>query len=326
MTEHTKRLRVARGQLELLPPRNELRRDLFIASEQPAAVGERLELTLQIEGRDIGLGEVTVLRHGAVAGYAGYFVELSRPLPFELLEQVQRAGPADGTWDQAAKESEAGEDSEPWSGGLQPFDLLGRYQLLRRLGHGGMGEVFLARCASGQGVEKLVALKVVLPEYGLGTPLGALCLNEARISMTLQHPNVIQVFDFGEAAGRPFLAMEHIHGRNLDHVVRRLRERAAHSVLSFAVAVGIELCRALEYVHEKRGLDGRPLNLVHRDLSPRNVLLSYRGEVKVWTSGWPRRMLFRRRRRCSWGSRRTWPRSRPWEPSPPLPGTSTRWA
>ncbi|HCF61375.1 MAG TPA: hypothetical protein DFS52_25685, partial [Myxococcales bacterium] len=181
----------------------------------------------------------------------------------------------------SADELREARDPDAWAGGLQPFDMLGPHQLLKRLGNGGMAEVFLARSTLGQGVEKLVALKMVLPEFGPDTCFASLFLNEARISATLQHPNLVQVFAFGEAAGRPYLSMEFVHGRSLADLVAAARKKGERLPLAFGVNAAIGLCRALEYVHEKRDLDGRPLQLVHRDVSAGNVLVSDHGELKL---------------------------------------------
>jgi serine/threonine-protein kinase len=172
-----------------------------------------------------------------------------------------------------------------WSGGLRALDVLGGYQLLRRLGAGGMAEVFLARRRMREGVDKLVALKLVRPTPAHQSALSQLFLTEARVSATLQHPNVIQVFDVGRAAGRPFMAMEYVHGRNGAELLQRLRTLGALPPVALAVSVAIELCRALEYLHGLRDLDGRPLRLVHRDVSPGNLLVGQYGEVKLVDMG-----------------------------------------
>ncbi|MCP3143549.1 protein kinase domain-containing protein [Pyxidicoccus xibeiensis] len=176
-------------------------------------------------------------------------------------------------------------DPHAWQGGLRPFDVFGPYQLLRHLGVGGMAEVILARRLMGDGVDKLVALKLVFREYACHPRLSRLFLTEARLSATLQHPNLIQVFDVGSAAGRAFMAMEYVHGCNGAELVQRLRERGGPPPIALAVALGIELGRALEYLHEKRDLDGRHLHLVHRDVSPGNVLVGLHGAVKLVDMG-----------------------------------------
>ncbi|RKH05575.1 serine/threonine protein kinase [Corallococcus carmarthensis] len=176
-------------------------------------------------------------------------------------------------------------DPEAWQGGLRPFDAFGPYQLLQRLGAGGMAEVLLARRTMAEGVDKLVALKLVFQEYARHPRLSELFLTEARLSATLQHPNVIQVFDVGSAAGRPFMAMEYVHGRNGADLLQALRQRGKPPPVALAVTLAIELCKALEYLHGQRDLDGRPLHLVHRDVSPGNLLVGLHGEVKLVDMG-----------------------------------------
>jgi len=168
-----------------------------------------------------------------------------------------------------------------WYGGLQPLDSFGNYQLVERLGVGGMAEVYLARAELRFGIDKLVALKIVLPAFGPDTQHGSMFLTEARVSLTLQHPNLIQVFDFGEARGRTYLAMELVEGTTVERLLSACRANGMPPPLPFAVQLGIEVCRALEYVHEKCDLDGRRLGLVHRDVSSGNVMLTLGGQVKL---------------------------------------------
>jgi serine/threonine-protein kinase len=175
----------------------------------------------------------------------------------------------------------ASRGKDGWSGGLQPLDVLANYQLLDRLGAGGMAEVYAARATLGSGVEKIVALKLVLPEFGPGTPYGGLFLNEAKISASLSHPSLIQVFDFGEAGGRPYLAMEYLRGRDLTTCLKRMRAQNQKLPVAFAVHVALEVAKALDYLHTRTDPDGRWLHLVHRDVSPGNILLSENGEVKL---------------------------------------------
>jgi hypothetical protein len=175
--------------------------------------------------------------------------------------------------------------SSDWSGGLQPFDQMGAYRLLDRLGRGGMAEVFLAHAVLGDGIEKLVALKMALPEFGPDTEFGALFLIEARVSVTLEHPNLVHVFDAGEFAGGPTWPWSSCPAGRVAQLLGALRGRPQPPPPGLAVAVGVELCKALEYVHDKRDWDGRPLGLVHRDVSGANVLVTELGEVKLLDFG-----------------------------------------
>jgi hypothetical protein len=164
---------------------------------------------------------------------------------------------------------------------------LGRYELIRRLAVGGMAEIFLARLP-GVGLEgsgKLVVCKRILPQHALDPELLRMFVDEARLSATLTHPHVTEVYDVGtdgEAPGVPFFAMEYVLGSNLRQLMH-----AHEGPLPLAQAVGIVAAAAagLHYAHEKRGPGGEPLNIVHRDVSPSNVLVSYDGAVKVTDFG-----------------------------------------
>jgi serine/threonine protein kinase len=172
---------------------------------------------------------------------------------------------------------------------------LGRYQVIRRLAVGGMAEIFLARLGDvgdgegpGQGFdgfEKIVVIKRILPQHALDPELLRMFLDEARLSATLSHPHVTQVYDVGRdaAAGdAPFFAMEYVHGSNLRELMQA-HARREKGPLPLAHAIGIVAAAAagLHYAHEKRGPGGEPLHIVHRDVSPSNVLVSYDGAVKV---------------------------------------------
>jgi serine/threonine protein kinase len=164
---------------------------------------------------------------------------------------------------------------------------LGRYQLIRRLAVGGMAEIFLARLPGVgiEGFEKLVVIKRILPQHALDPELLRMFLDEARLSATLTHPHVTEVYDVGqgdEAGGAPFFAMEHVLGANLRELMQA-HAKAGAGPLPLEHAVGIVAAAAagLHYAHEKRGPGGEPLHIVHRDVSPSNVLVSYDGAVKV---------------------------------------------
>ncbi|HWB79491.1 MAG TPA: serine/threonine-protein kinase [Nannocystaceae bacterium] len=167
--------------------------------------------------------------------------------------------------------------------GLPPGTQLGRYTLLRRFAIGGMAELYLAHQRGAEGFAKLVALKRILPHLAAEPQFTRMFLDEARLAATLQHPNIAQVLDFGEHDGEHYLTMEYVHGRHLLDVLRAHGGKA----LPLPVALGIvsDVARALHHVHEQRGHDGRPLGLVHRDVSPSNVLISYEGAVKLTDFG-----------------------------------------
>ena len=167
---------------------------------------------------------------------------------------------------------------------LAPGACVGRYQLLRRLAIGGMAELHLA-CAMGVGgFQKVVVLKRVLPHLAADAGFVRMFLDEARLAAHLDHPNIVQVIDSGEAAGEYFYAMEYVHGRN----VRELLGAASHAggmPLAVALTIAVGIAAALEHAHGRVDLEGRPLDLVHRDVSPSNVLVSYDGAVKLTDFG-----------------------------------------
>jgi tRNA A-37 threonylcarbamoyl transferase component Bud32/post-segregation antitoxin (ccd killing protein) len=161
---------------------------------------------------------------------------------------------------------------------------LGRYELIRRLAVGGMAEIFLARLpgVGMEGFEKLVVCKRILPQHALDPELLRMFVDEARLSATLTHPHVTEVYDVGTEGEAPFFAMEYVLGSNLRQLMH-----AHEGPLPLAQAIGIVAAAAggLHYAHEKRGPGGEPLNIVHRDVSPSNVLVSYDGAVKVTDFG-----------------------------------------
>ena len=166
-----------------------------------------------------------------------------------------------------------------------PSDLLppcfGRYQLLSQVASGGMAEIWLARSAGVYGFEKRIVIKRILPELRDKPRYRELFIQEARLCAGLSHPNIVSVFDLGQVQDEPYMAMEYIHGRDLLKVSRLLRAQERRLPVALAVTIAAYVARALAYAHSRLGPDGRPLPILHRDVSPHNVLITFEGEVKL---------------------------------------------
>lgn len=143
-----------------------------------------------------------------------------------------------------------------------------------------MGEVFLARENDPEGPRALV-VKKVLPHLAQNTQFVGRFLDEARVVVRLAHPNIARVYAMGEVDGQYYLAMEYVQGKTVSRLSHRLRERGMELPPGLILLLAERLCQGLDYAHDARDADGNPLELVHRDLSPANVCVSYRGEVKV---------------------------------------------
>jgi serine/threonine protein kinase len=164
---------------------------------------------------------------------------------------------------------------------LSQSDKLGKYEVIRQIAVGGMAELYLARTVGMEGFEKLVCVKRILPQYANNPSFVNMFLNEARLAATLHHPNIAQVYDIGQEQGEYFFAMEYVHGEDLGRLVATAQESGVPVSLDCALTLVSGLCAGLHYAHEKASQDGKPLGVVHRDVSPTNVLVSYDGAVKL---------------------------------------------
>jgi serine/threonine protein kinase len=158
---------------------------------------------------------------------------------------------------------------------------LGKYELLRRVAVGGMAELFLARATGIEGFEKLVVLKRILPQHAGDGRFIRMFLQEARLAATLVHPNVIQVYDIGKVGGTYFFTMEYVHGVDARRLLQIAHDRGQRLPLEHALGIVLGTAAGLHYAHEKVSTDGRPLGIVHRDVSSSNVLVSYDGCPKL---------------------------------------------
>lgn len=161
----------------------------------------------------------------------------------------------------------------------------GKYRLLRKIAVGGMAEIFLASIEGPDGFSKTCVIKKVLPEFSLQKDFTDMLVTEAKVSALLNHPNIVQVFDFGRIHDSYFIAMEWVDGCSLEGLIKQSSKVKQPLGPRVAVQVGIPLCEALEYAHNMSRPDGQFLNLVHRDVTPGNVLISNTGLIKLTDFG-----------------------------------------
>ncbi|MCU0691188.1 MAG: protein kinase [Polyangiaceae bacterium] len=162
---------------------------------------------------------------------------------------------------------------------------LGPYELVRLLATGGMAEVYLARRDGPHGFSKTVALKRILPQLASDQDFVAMFVDEARVCAQLSHPNLVQVFDFGEASGELYMAMEYVDGTTCARAVRKAAALGETVTVDASLYVALSVLRGLEYAHAAVDHNGVPLGLVHRDVSPGNILLARSGAVKLGDFG-----------------------------------------
>ena len=164
--------------------------------------------------------------------------------------------------------------------------VFGQYTLLERIASGGMAEIFLAKTKGFGGFEKTLVIKRLHPHYSDDQQFVKMLVDEAKITVQLQHANIVQVFDLGRVGGQYYIAMEYVEGKDLFHVLRELHQNDFQMPLEAACYIVAEMCHGLHYSHLKRdALSGEPLQVIHRDISPQNILLSWSGEVKIGDFG-----------------------------------------
>jgi serine/threonine-protein kinase len=164
----------------------------------------------------------------------------------------------------------------------------GRYRLLDKVGSGAVADIFRAIALGAQGFERMVAIKRIREEASEVADIGKLFADEARVSALLEHPNIVQVYDFGVEGGIYYIAMEYLKGKNLHEVLTDLRAANERLSPSLAVFVAREVARGLSYAHAFRDERGRRMNIVHRDVAPPNIMLVHAGAVKLLDFGMAR--------------------------------------
>ncbi|MBL8620557.1 MAG: protein kinase [Myxococcales bacterium] len=158
---------------------------------------------------------------------------------------------------------------------------VGRYEIVRRLAIGGMAEIYLARMTGLAGFAKHVVVKRILPSFAKDAEFVRMFLNEARYAATLDHPNISHVYDFGQEGGLYYYAMEYLHGDDCRALLRELAQQRRKMPLAHALTIVVGAATGCHFAHELVGDDGKPLGLVHRDVSPSNVVITYAGAIKL---------------------------------------------
>ncbi len=161
------------------------------------------------------------------------------------------------------------------------MEQYGKYQLLRRIGRGGMAEVFLAKSSVAQGLAKTLVIKKIHPAFAKSNQFTAMFKDEAKIALGLNHPGIVQVFDFGMHGTTFFLAMEYVEGMDLLRLMQETARAQVPFPFGLSAYVVQQVSKALDYAHRKTDEFGEPLGIVHRDISPQNVLVSWDGGVKI---------------------------------------------
>ena len=161
----------------------------------------------------------------------------------------------------------------------------GKYLLLDRIAVGGMAEIFLARQMGPEGFEKTVVLKRIRPHLGDKKSFVRMFLNEAKLAAQLNHPNIIHIHDLGKVGDSYFIAMEYLFGRDMRRVLPKCEQQGIAFPIVYACKIASQVLEGLYYAHQKTDLQGRPLGIVHRDVTPENIFVSFDGGVKVLDFG-----------------------------------------
>ncbi|HEY4186025.1 MAG TPA: serine/threonine-protein kinase [Polyangia bacterium] len=168
---------------------------------------------------------------------------------------------------------------------LQPPIQFGKYTLYERIGRGGMADVFKGRIQGPGGFERVFVVKRILPHLSDDPAFINMFVDEAKLSARLNHPNIVQIFELGSVEGEYFISMEYIAGHDLAETMRAIWKKSGAPRVDMVAYVGREMCRALSYAHGLTDDRGQPLGMIHRDVSPSNVMLSYEGAVKLLDFG-----------------------------------------
>jgi len=157
----------------------------------------------------------------------------------------------------------------------------GKYLLLEKLAVGGMAQLYKAKITGVQGFEKLIAIKTILPHLASEKELISSFIDEAKLAALLHHQNIVQIYDFGNLEDTYYISMEFLFGKDLRHILSKTKERNQPISIEHALYIASQICAGLDYAHNIKDFQGAPLNIIHRDISPQNAIITYEGEVKI---------------------------------------------
>lgn len=162
-----------------------------------------------------------------------------------------------------------------------PSGSFGQYQIIEKIAQGGMAEIFKGHALDAHGIGRPVVIKRILPHIAASPEFVQMLIDEAKIAVMLSHGNIAQIYDLGKVADDYFIVMEYVEGKTLSQIMKRLRTEGRHIPIAYAIAICAEVAKGLDYMHRKLDENGNPLHVVHRDISPQNVILSTAGTVKI---------------------------------------------
>ncbi|MEN6320445.1 MAG: protein kinase [Syntrophaceae bacterium] len=167
---------------------------------------------------------------------------------------------------------------------FQPIRF-GKYLLIDQLAKGGMAQLFRAKIIGIEGFEKLIAIKMILPQLAKEQDLVSSFIDEAKLAALLNHQNIVQIYDFGSMGDSYFISMEYLLGNDLRAISNKAKEKNMPLSLEYALYIVSRVCSGLAYAHELKDFQGKSLNIIHRDISPQNIFVTYQGDVKILDFG-----------------------------------------
>ncbi len=156
-----------------------------------------------------------------------------------------------------------------------------KYLLLEKIAVGGMAELYRAKITGVQGFEKLIAIKMILPHLANEKELVSSFIDEANLAAFLNHQNIVQIYDFGNMEDTYFISMEYLFGKDLRRIFAKSKEKGLILGLEYALYITSRICSGLDYAHKLKDFQGKPLHIIHRDISPQNIFITYEGDVKI---------------------------------------------